>query len=82
MERNRNKPRKMYFGTVTLKSPFTQTTHTIIDATSRKLYALHISEEDSPRFDDKVTSFGAVRMCDNTINIGNCIKCTVDGKVC
>ena len=67
---------------MTLKSPFTRTTYTIIEATSRKLYALQISEAASPQFDDKVTSFGAVQMSDNTINVGNCIKCTVDGEVC
>lgn len=74
----------MCFGAVTLKSPFTQTDPTIIEATSRKLYTLQTSEseEESPLFNDQVTSFGAVRISDNTINVGNCIKCTIDGEVC
>ena len=72
MARNRsNKPQTVHFGAVTLKSPSTRSTYTIIEATSIKLYALQISEAVSPLFDDKVTSFGAVRMSDNTINVGN-----------
>ena len=82
MKRNGNsKPQTMCFGAVTLKCPFTQNDPTIIEATSRKLYTLQSSEE-SPLFNDKVTSFGAVRITDNTINTGNCIKCTIDGEVC
>lgn len=77
----RNKPQTVYFGAVILKSPFTHSTYTIIEVTSRKLYVLQISEAASPQFDDKVTSFGAVRMSDNTINVGNCVTCTVDGEV-
>ena len=34
------------------------------------------------RFDDKVSSFGAVCISDSIMtNTGNCVKCTVDGEV-
>ena len=83
VERNeKNKLQTMFFGSVTLKSPFSQTTHTVIEATSRQLYTLQSSEIESPRFDDKVSSFGAVRISDSIlINTGNCVICTVDGEV-
>lgn len=83
VERNeKNKPQTMFFGSVTLKSPFSQSTPTVIEATSRKLYTLQSSELESPQFDDKVSSFGAVRISDSImINTGNCVKCTVDGEV-
>ena len=82
MQVERNKPQSMFFGSVTLKSPFSQTTHTVIEATSRQLYTLQSSEVESPRYDDKVSSFGAVRISNGVlINTGNCVKCTVDDEV-
>ena len=79
MQVERNKPQSMFFGSVTLRSPFSQTTHTVIEAISRQLFTLQSSEVESPRYDDKVSSFGAVRISNGVI--GNCFKCTVDGEV-
>ena len=38
-------------------------------------------QRSSPQFDDSVTLFGAVMISEDSINVGNCVKYTKEGKV-